>query len=304
MGFEALPDQRWLEPPKPSALAAKGRFALILLICFVLHAVPIAVSILLDRSSAPAPAEQEIPVEVIVEPPPKPPEPPPAPKEEKKPEPVALDEKIATDAPRAKNDEKLMTEARDDASHAPERAQAAAPPAAKPVESRTAESRTAEAAAPEPPPLLQSADGEPVAPADVPRPDAQRRKAEQAAPSQTPEKGQDPFPAFAALPNYSFTPPSRALVAGGKAAQTYLSTLYGMVTARMRAPASLAAQVRAMGSIDFSIDLSGRLLRERVVQSSGSPELDAIALAAIRKAAPFPPPPTGTGLNLYLHYGK
>jgi protein TonB len=111
--------------------------------------------------------------------------------------------------------------------------------------------------------------------------------------------------AFAAMPDYSFAPASkRAPVAGGKAASTYLSILYGMVLARIHLPDALAGRAQTMGEITFTVDLAGGLVREHVVKSSGSPELDAAAMAAIRAASPFPPPPTGTGLSLNLHYGK
>lgn len=41
----------------------------------------------------------------------------------------------------------------------------------------------------------------------------------------------------------------------------------------------------------FSIDRQGRLLDGRIVQSSGSTILDAEALALVKRAEPFPPPP-------------
>jgi periplasmic protein TonB len=43
----------------------------------------------------------------------------------------------------------------------------------------------------------------------------------------------------------------------------------------------------------FSIDRTGRVLASRIVHSSGSDALDREALALVRRAAPFPPPPTG-----------
>ena len=49
--------------------------------------------------------------------------------------------------------------------------------------------------------------------------------------------------------------------------------------------------------IRFSIARSGRVLRARVVKSSGSKALDKIALNAIKRASPFPPVPNGVRLN-------
>jgi periplasmic protein TonB len=45
--------------------------------------------------------------------------------------------------------------------------------------------------------------------------------------------------------------------------------------------------------LEFSIDRSGRVLASRIIHSSGSDALDQEALALIRRAAPFPPPPAG-----------
>lgn len=45
--------------------------------------------------------------------------------------------------------------------------------------------------------------------------------------------------------------------------------------------------------VHFEIDASGRLVGAEIVHKSGVPSLDAEALAIVRKAAPFPPPPQG-----------
>ena len=45
--------------------------------------------------------------------------------------------------------------------------------------------------------------------------------------------------------------------------------------------------------VRFAIDEAGHLLSVEVVVASGIPTLDAEALAIVRKAAPFPPPPPG-----------
>jgi protein TonB len=45
--------------------------------------------------------------------------------------------------------------------------------------------------------------------------------------------------------------------------------------------------------IALSISTSGSLTSARIVRSSGSASLDQNALAAVRRAAPFPPPPSG-----------
>ena len=45
--------------------------------------------------------------------------------------------------------------------------------------------------------------------------------------------------------------------------------------------------------VHFEIDAAGRLVSVEIVHRSGVPSLDEEALAIVRKAAPFPPPPQG-----------
>lgn len=58
-------------------------------------------------------------------------------------------------------------------------------------------------------------------------------------------------------------------------------------TRKQRAPS------RGRTVVAFTIAEGGGLAAVQVVQSSGSPALDQVALDHIRRAAPFPPPPTG-----------
>ncbi len=58
------------------------------------------------------------------------------------------------------------------------------------------------------------------------------------------------------------------------------------------------AEARARGEqgvvlLAFSIDRQGFVLSSRIVKSSGSPALDAETLALVKRAQPFPAPPTG-----------
>ena len=311
MVFAATPDERLLERPQPLRLADRSRFPFVLLICFLLHAIPISI-FYLDRSDGLAPGEQEIPVEIVVEPPPpKPPDPTP-PKSEEQTKQATLDEKMATDAPRPANDEKVMKDARDEASHSPKAGPETEPARTKPANGaapaseNSTSAKPAEASAPQS--MDRRADGDPVEAAELQRPETLgQTKAEQAAPQPETQQNatQEPFTAFTPMPDYSFAPASRkAPVAVGKAASTYLSVVYGMVMARISLPEAAARLAQTKGKIVFDVDLAGNLLRERVVKSSGSPELDSTSMAAIRWAAPFPPSPTGTGLSLIFHYGK
>ena len=46
-----------------------------------------------------------------------------------------------------------------------------------------------------------------------------------------------------------------------------------------------------VAQVFFSLDRQGRVLNSRVVRSSGASALDDEALALLRRAEPFPPPP-------------
>jgi periplasmic protein TonB len=70
----------------------------------------------------------------------------------------------------------------------------------------------------------------------------------------------------------------------GRAVLTQISR-----TRKARAPA------RGRTVVAFSIADGGALASLQVLQSSGSPALDQVALDHIRRAAPFPPPPAGAG---------
>jgi TonB family protein len=103
--------------------------------------------------------------------------------------------------------------------------------------------------------------------------------------------------AFSAMPDYSFAPASKnAPVTGGNSSSSYVSILYGMIFSRIHQTKFYG------GEVNFIIDYSGRLVRARVIKSSGSPEADAAVIAAIRAASPFPPSPIGIELSMVLHY--
>jgi TonB family protein len=55
--------------------------------------------------------------------------------------------------------------------------------------------------------------------------------------------------------------------------------------------AAVANREHGVARVFFAIDREGRLLESRIVQSSGSANLDAAALDTLKRAEPFPPPP-------------
>lgn len=307
MDLSAPADERLLESPEPSKSAVKGRFALILFFCLLLHAFVISLFIHFDKPDNSPPAAQEIPVEIIVEPPPpKKPDPAP-PKSEQPAKQATLDEKEATDAPRAPNDEKVQRDAKDKASHSPQVKPTPEPADPKPAKdpAPNSDKTIASSKAEESAPKLKDDQADRAKPAEAQRPEVpDQTKAEQAAPQpKQPTAAQNPMATFAATPDYSFAPSSRFTpVTGGNAAPTYLSIVYGMVTSHIHLPNVPPGRAHTMGEIDFDVDFGGALIRARIIKTSGLPEIDAAALAAIRAAAPFPLPPTGSGLSLRFRY--
>jgi protein TonB len=65
--------------------------------------------------------------------------------------------------------------------------------------------------------------------------------------------------------------------------------------------AARARGIQGIVKVEFTIDREGRLLDSHVAQSSGSPTLDAEALATLRRADPLPaPPPKAAEATFYL----
>jgi protein TonB len=81
-------------------------------------------------------------------------------------------------------------------------------------------------------------------------------------------------------------------------AQAYRGVVFGRIAAQKRYPE--AARERAphgVAIVSFSIGGSGQLVGASLAQSAGDPILDAEALATVRRASPFPPPPAGAPRN-------
>jgi protein TonB len=283
MQLAPLPSERLIERPPPESKAGAHRFALIVLFCFLAHALAI---FLFGRSGieSPTPPPEEIAVEIVAEPPPSE-EPKPAPADKEQPaQQASLDEKEATDAPRDVSKEKREKEVR-----------AEAPPSEKPKpEPQTAEKTVAAKSAEESAqqPKDDHLEGEPLKAADKPRPDPVEAKAEKAAPEPVKPKPED---VLAAALKYS-------PVGGGNAETTYLTTVYGLVVPHMNLRKVAAGRRHQQGELVFAIDFGGALLGAKITKSSGLADVDAAALAAVRASAPFPLPPTGSGINLVFKF--
>ncbi len=77
--------------------------------------------------------------------------------------------------------------------------------------------------------------------------------------------------------------------AGNAAASNYP----GLVTRQIFRQRKTRTSIKGVAQVSFVLDASGALASVRIAQSSGSAELDALAVRQIRQAAPFPPPPSG-----------
>lgn len=306
LAFRANPTERLLQP-RPTPRGPGWRVAL--LGAGLLYAVLIGL-LLLDEILWPAaPAQiQEIPVEIVVAPPPEQPPPPPAEPQPEQPATKPLDEKPAFDAPREANNDKQDSEAQDDSKKAapPEAAKPPTPQPepAKPQEAAKEDSQQEQpAAAANPDGSPESAPQGEMSP-QKPSPSEQHAEAEVPKDAHAAESAN--FPTFDSVPDLdagAFAKPAQ--IAGGKAKATYLSTIYGMIMARVHFPNTPrpAGVSRLEGTIVFSVDAMGGLITRSIIHSSGSSALDAAAYEAVAKAAPFPRPPTGAPIGLRFTYG-
>jgi TonB family protein len=303
------PDDRPLAPADPLRRAEKRRFTQLLVAVFLFHATVLAILILDDQPDTNVNLrDTEIPVEVVVEPPPPPPPPPEQKKAQQQPKPPEKqkylhEEKPAFDAPRTANNETLKRLNTDSQTRAPTQAN---PTPANETKPTPDQSRSAQNAAPAPAEQTQA----PEKPED--KPDAE--PLDKAAPIKSAEAKQRMLPAKqrAELPDDQRAAMARQLaslmpsptysigaaetkvapVAGGTEDMRYLSVLYGLIMRQQRFPSSPHPRhTDATVVVAFWVDDSGALVQQALYRTSGYPELDKEALAAVRRAAPFPQPP-------------
>jgi periplasmic protein TonB len=163
------------------------------------------------------------------------------------------------------------------------------------VKSETVEETPVPAQAPSPPAIKQAA-VEASAPKPEPKPVAESK----------PEAKPEPKPALAEKPKVT-----AAVEAQGAPTAKPMSLGFGRAAAARSAAGKVssgryAANVRASigrhrpgvrgggsATVAFSIGPAGGLQGVQIVRSSGKPALDQAAIATVRSAAPFPPPPPG-----------
>jgi TonB family protein len=96
-----------------------------------------------------------------------------------------------------------------------------------------------------------------------------------------------PVPIAPSLPSVLPVPP--AVVA-------WKTQIVALLERHKRYPEEAAAKREGgVAQVFFSLDRQGRVLESRIVRSSGSSILDEEALAVLRRAEPFPPPPEVLG---------
>jgi protein TonB len=292
---------RLLPRAAPARSISRRELAAALAIILFVHAALIAFILYRDRADlfemAP---QQEIPVEVVAEVPPDPPKPPPQQHAEQKPE--ENYDKPAYSAPRAPNEvasEETGAQQTTDAPQAQSKAQEGAPvaaanaPPAPQVTASTLRGTTQEAIADEKAepiemasPMSATAPGQAAAAAmarDTNSADLMRQLSAQPV-----------------LSGFSFAATTRlAPLTGGTEDNRFMSNVFAKILSKKRYPKSAAAR-RASGTVmvSFIIDGEGGLVYQTISHSSGESDLDAEAMAAVKSAAPYPPPPPGAPRSL------
>jgi protein TonB len=102
----------------------------------------------------------------------------------------------------------------------------------------------------------------------------------------------EPVTATAAPPEQAAAPPVASAAAAAPAGNDDSLRIYAeAVWARITRRKPIGFQSPGTAVITFTLSTEGALLSATITGSSGSPTLDAAALEALHRAAPFPPPP-------------
>jgi protein TonB len=322
MTLKAEADDHLFAPGKSAPSSLRRRFVLIFAAVLVAHAILLTVLFYESRSAPQLAQSEEIPVELVPQIPETkaeqpPPEPPPPPPKEKQPQPkqkMVEDEKPAFDAPREANKETIEREAPDKETQA----QRAAPPTeqtadtpAPPKPPETTPNATVQAPPEEAPAKLADTtpDAEPLdkaEPAPEKKPTEKKAPVTSKAPSTKAKKNtvSDQLAALAPTPEYHVGSAARpSPVGGGTAKTTYLSILFGLIMRQFHFPPGIQeAHLQAEGIVAFYIDENGNLTHQAIYRGSGRPDLDAAAMNAVRRAAPFPAPPRGDPHAIWFHF--
>ena len=100
----------------------------------------------------------------------------------------------------------------------------------------------------------------------------------------------------------------RRVAAPSQTSAADVSAFRAAVAGRLQGAKRYPESARARGAsgvvvVAFSLDGSGHLVSVNVARSSGQSDLDAEAIATVRRAAPFPPPPAGAARSFSVPLG-
>src|SRR5947209_1958365 len=297
-------DERLRLVPRAAAMLGASRREGVTALATILFVHAALIAFILYRDSFhrfEIPPAQEIPVEVVAEVPPEPPKPPPQPQPEQKPE--ENYDKPAYSAPRAPNeiaanDKGVQKET--DPRQAQSKAQDGSPVAANsaapaPQVSASALRGTAQE-------RIADENAEPLEAAS-PMPDPNAGQAAAAAMAQDTSSAdlmRQLSSAQPTLSSFSFAASTRlAPLTGGSEDNRFMSNVFAKILSKKRYPKSAAARhASGIVMISFIIDAEGGLVYQTISHSSGESDLDAEAMAAVKSAAPYPPPPPGAPRSL------
>ncbi|HEY1736393.1 MAG TPA: TonB family protein, partial [Methylovirgula sp.] len=302
----ADPRDRFFAPIDPLLRNAKKRFGAIIVFACLLHVVLLILLLARDHSTKTAMQETQIPVEVIVMPPPQQPKPPPP--QQQKPQPKekekVLKNEVARDTPPPANQEKQQTKPTDKASASPLQNKPVPNTELKPVPNPQQEA--ARNAAMQPAERTVAPDETKDKPDAEPLNKAAPVKDQKTEEKQKPAKDKSPLPdsekqalarEFASLteaPKFAVASEAKpSPISGGQChANTYLCTLFGLIMRQQHYPeVARAAHIEGTVVVAFWVDERGDLVHQALYRTSGHQILDDEAIASIRRAAPFPPPP-------------
>ncbi len=301
----ARSEERFFASFKRNAFAQRSWFLVTLAGIVLLHAALLA-ALLYRDDSAPLgpPPPEETPVEVVAEPP-KPPEP--SKQAEQKETPPSAPEKPASSAPREANDEKVDTARTDKDTHAPKTptpptegqpdvaAEASAPSDAPTPPDKPDEAQAAAAAPDKDAEALDKAVPLPPKRPDLPKPTPPAK-------TRVAKTSVQRLAGASELHDFTFARPTKkSPVAGGTEDSRFLAIVFGMIMSKRRMLDTPNPDSDV--TLAFDLDDGGNLMRIGIVRTSGDPQVDAAALAAIRRAAPFPPPPPGSPHGLIATIG-
>jgi TonB family protein len=281
-----------LDPPEPIAPTGwrPGRRAteIGLLLAILLHALVLTVAVAPVEWWRRKPPPQPIPVTIVMEEPKPPPPPPPLPPQAK-PEPPPPPAPPAPAVPYAESgpDQVTRPAAPSEKPPTPE----GPPPAPEPAPAPEPDPATEPPPAPEPEPKPTPATPVPeTETAALPVPPPLPPAAKPTPPRPVPRPASKPKPPPKAPPVRGPTSPN----ASGQqmTGDIYLNRMRDMIARWLRYPRS-AGLGRPVQAVTFAvaIDHGGQILDLRLAQTSGQRFFDMVAEEAIRRAAPYPPPP-------------